>query len=1140
MAKPYSYLSGGILPHLSRRLSPGTDRPKGCIVLRSVLHIACWLGLIFLPIAVCAQDPEVQPQAPVKEEPTLYFRDKDGQLVPFPGLTLEELRRLIDIQKQIDQGGMEPLFTLERMTINGTVQSPGSRGTPLSTHEHASGFAELKIEFSARVNSDQWVRVPLRLGELILQGKPVFNGGGEQFLRFNDRRGGFDWWILGQPGNFGCTLTALVRLTKDDGDTRLQITAPRSVQPELLLTVPGNQEMGTVLGAELVSQAQVKNETQFQLAAIDGLSSLSWRSTSQRLVKSSSDLRADGFIVCQVDGQSVRTEARLKVSSFGGPFESFEVRLPPDAKLVNDDPRFHLTAVAGRKPGWMVRVLREASSNPEEVRLVTERPLDSAKPGEEIELAGFEVVGAVRQSGHIAIETADGWQVVWKRLAPSVRQVAIADLPEESQSEDFTAAFIYWRQPASLAATVLRRDTRIRVDPVYKVSVQPNLLLLEATLKYNVDGARVLNLPIDLSDWVVDDIGPESLVDLENVRYDQVRPFVIPLKQATEGKLELTLRAHLAHGGQNAPLTFTVPRPEANVLNPAQVWVVPAENVSLIPRQEALLGLVRQQIPSDSFSAARALYYRAESPQAEYVADLLVHTRRVTVDSESVVSIVGTSNGSSIAGSSASGRSAEGPATDVEQRLTYRVAYEPIAGVTLAVPANIDLQELTLDGHDADYVLLPDESSPGSMARVLLPPRNQLGTFQVVAKYRVIHDVLQGDRSTLVTVPLLQPTVGERRDSTVTVESTGLEIRPHGEQWTGVQAMSSPRGNGHVLNFKAVDPATGEFAFVARRATSRAPVQTIIEKAWYTTAYTGDVRQDRLVMRFNSTEPTLIVQLPPGVEEPVFASLDGSPAIAALAGDELVVQLGGDASRQDRLFELQYQVAGSLSAFQQHVQGAKVLGDPWLRRVYWQVILPDDQHLLHAPREVAREFHWQWQGTHWGREPQLDSQDLARWCQAPEAADFVPVGNSYLFSASKPVHELNFSVARRGWLVGAASGLLLLAGLLFLYVPLVRKPGVLFVATVALVALAALQPEIALVLAQAAALGLALALFAGILKRLLSPEPEVVRTASGPSSLISERGSTQPEFSLAPSDDRETSTMAAPLAGAVSSANHDD
>lgn len=1089
---------------------PRAAHAAGYAALRSVCYIAIVFVAILSPLALRAQEREVQPR-PLLEEPTLHFRDKDGQLVPFPGLSLEELRKLIDLQKQIAQGATEPLYTLERMTATGTIganTAPESEPTQEGEPQHNEQFAALTIELQARVHAEGWVRIPLRLGECILRGSPKFEGGGDQFLRFNDRRGGFDWWVSGPPGEYRCTLSTLVRLAREEGETRLQITAPKSAQPEMTLTIPGQQTAGTVLGAELIEEVRIQGETQFKLAGLDGLCSLSWRSQSERLVKSSSDLRVDGFLLCRIDGRSVRTEAMLNVSSFGGPFGAFSVRLPPDAKLVNDDPRFQIVPGSRNQASQVVRVLREPSPEPEVVTLVTERPVDAAKPADEIELMGFEVVGAVRQSGHIAIETADGWQAMWKRLVPAVRQIAVSDLPEEVPDGDFTAAFIYWRQPATLKTTILRRETRIRVDPVYRISVQPNRLMMEATLRYNVDGARVLNLPIDLSDWQVDEVGPDNLVDVENLRYDQVRPFLIPLTQATEGKLEITLRAHRPHDGQNGPVTFSVPRPEANVLNPAQVWVMPADNVSLLPRQEALLGLIRQQIPSDSLGGSRALYYRAEAPQAEFVADLLVHSRRVTVESDAHVS-VGT-------------RSSE-----VRQRLNYRVEYEPMAGAALVVPPGVDLQEVSLNGRKMDYVLLSSQDSSASLAHVVLPIESQLGTFQLVARYRFNHDPVGADRSVLLTMPLLQPQDAEWREAAVSVEAPGMQAYPKDERWKTVQGMAPPRGVDNARHFVTNQTDPAQFAFTVARDGTRTLIPTRIEKAWYTLYFTGQGRRDRLVMRITSSEPVLRLELPEQFEEPVLAAVNESPTKVTLDGRVLEIPLAGDTAQPGQLVEVHYQVRQSLIPGSQEIQVAKVQGDPWLRRAYWQLILPETQHLLLGQTPaVTSEFRWRFKGTHWGRDPLLDHAQLAAWT-GKTVDEVPPSGNEYLFSASEPVNRLRFVAAPRSWIVAAASGALLLIGLLLLYVPVFRRPGFLLAAAVGLAATATMYPHTAVVLAQAAALGLLLAVVAGLLKRLFTTDVEVGRAVGAPASAISERGSTQPEYEFMPVDDGETSTMAA-------------
>ena len=65
------------------------------------------------------------------------------------------------------------------------------------------------------------------------------------------------------------------------------------------------------------------------------------------------------------------------------------------------------------------------------------------------------------------------------------------------------------------------------------------------------------------------------------------------------------------------------------------------------------------------------------------------------------------------------------------------------------------------------------------------------------------------------------------------------------------------------------------------------------------------------------------------------------------------------------------------------------------------------------------------------------------------------------------------------WAAGAA----LVAGLLLIYVPLSRHPATLLVVGVALLATGLIAPEPTLLLAQAASLGLALTLLAGMLER---------------------------------------------------------
>jgi hypothetical protein len=69
----------------------------------------------------------------------------------------------------------------------------------------------------------------------------------------------------------------------------------------------------------------------------------------------------------------------------------------------------------------------------------------------------------------------------------------------------------------------------------------------------------------------------------------------------------------------------------------------------------------------------------------------------------------------------------------------------------------------------------------------------------------------------------------------------------------------------------------------------------------------------------------------------------------------------------------------------------------------------------------------------------------------------------------------------RSFIVLTASGAALLAGLLLIYLPVSRHPASLLTATILLLAFGLIYPEPALLAAQAAVLGLVLALVAGLL-----------------------------------------------------------
>ena len=244
--------------------------------------------------------------------------------------------------------------------------------------------------------------------------------------------------------------------------------------------------------------------------------------------------------------------------------------------------------------------------------------------------------------------------------------------------------------------------------------------------------------------------------------------------------------------------------------------------------------------------------------------------------------------------------------------------------------------------------------------------------------------------------------------------------------------------------------------------------------------------------------------MPEGAADQVSVELNSVPVTPRMRGDGvLVIPLSVDVP-PPYVLSLQYyfphpqagtrQARRSLAGVGAMKFDFPTLGDDtWVRRAYWQLLLPPEQHLVVSPRELTGEFAWCWNFFYFGRKPVLSQVDLERvvGLRHPGSTP-APAGmNTYLFSSLGRIGPCEVVTASRTTIVFVASGLALLAGLLLIYVRAARHPVVLLVATAILAGLAAIYPELAMLAAQASAVGLALVLLAALLRHLTAGYPLV-------------------------------------------------
>ncbi len=416
---------------------------------------------------------------PGEVEPAEYLvPDRSGHLQHLLNFSFEDFIRLYRLQHRLDKQNGQPRYVIREIQIDGTA---------------TGRKAELAAEFSIDVRDAGWVRVPLRLGQAILLKEADYEGPGEHLLDFEDQQEGYVSWIHSEPGKVHkIKLKVLVPLTTIGGETQLKLNLPRAPLGKLdLLVAAGSIQARVSEGSELVQTETIADgETRLEALRVGGDFELAWHATDGHLANASPVLEATGQLLARIDGRSVKTEARLVVRSFGGsgPFDSFRLRLPPGAELLERD-RFGVRLVQVDNDKSLIEVrLAKKTVGPLDLRLETERPYNVGQQDGLLELSGFEVQGAVRQWGHIAVQVVGDWQVVW---GPQQNVRQIDELPDNLRRENPVAGFEYYVQPYKLTAQIVPQKTRTSVEPEYLVSVGAHQLQLQAKWKYNVRGAKL-------------------------------------------------------------------------------------------------------------------------------------------------------------------------------------------------------------------------------------------------------------------------------------------------------------------------------------------------------------------------------------------------------------------------------------------------------------------------------------------------------------------------------------------------------------------------------------------------------------------------------------------------------------------------
>ncbi len=746
----------------------------------------------------------------VEEPPVYYVRDKDGHLVPLLGFSYEELLQFLKLKQADKVGDADSAgFALEQLVLDGEVRGD---------------VAELTTTYKIQLRSNNWVTVPLASDGPILREIVENQGGAEHRVDFDREAGKYTVLLKGAAGaEQKLTAKFAVPVKLVAGQTQLAMSLPSTAASQLTLRVPTAAiEVTNHSGISLASakSGEAGKESQINCLGLNGPVVLAWRSPSAEGGSSSLPLDATGQILVRIDSRRVQFDCHLTVSSLGAPFDKCRVKLPPEAELLtpaNEIGAYAVSSAGNLAKGTVEIQLPRRTTGPVEIHLQAERPYDVTQSNQQLELAGFAVLEALphRQSGQLAVAIEGDWQLNWVQQN-RVRQIEELDPPLRDKS--VIAGFEYFGQPASLVVRVTPRKTRVIVEPEYQCFVDTHQARLQATLKYSIRGAKSSALEIAMPGWEIDELRPAGIVDADSIPPTGLPVSTIQLTQPLLGELELTLKAHRDLPTNAGRIDLPLPMPTADVVGPAILAILPADNVRLRPRDSDTQGLVRITIPPRMKLPVQQqppLFYRAEQLPAVFVADLERIPQSVSTSVESTLTL-------------------HRDAIQMEQRFRYKVEHESLSSISLDVPVAVlndaDLQ-FEFDGQMLPPLLPPVTDPDASVVTIDVPlPNPQLGTFEVVARYRLPQTSPVGQIGSFLTAPLLMPTSASVTSNNLSViGDLASRVQPHDELWTIVdepQDISSMRPGVKL----AAGQATTDISLAFTQNDSRDRGATVVQR----------------------------------------------------------------------------------------------------------------------------------------------------------------------------------------------------------------------------------------------------------------------------------------------------------------------
>jgi hypothetical protein len=464
--------------------------------------------------------------------------------------------------------GSGPAYLVSAARFSGTVEEK---------------LARIELELTVDVLKEDWVTIPVGLGQVGVSSVNLSNSGNEvdasqPLLRFQNDR----YEILAKGlGRQKVSIHFVSQLVTQPGRNLLKFNIPQAAINTLELTIPEENlkvDVQPMLAASTTQVDQSDGSKFTKLQAFLGQSgtvSLSWAPKSQ----AASDLEP---VLISSQTQHLRIGEALLQHNVEFNYEirrrgmkTFKILFPADYRVVS--------VTGNNLEKWDIEDLQENKEDTPHNRLVVnlfsdvenayrlnirmEKFLQDANSA--FGLVPIYTEDALRVSGMLGVSHAARRSAELFDLNEELIRVETSRLPKPLSTINGISAYRFnsTNYAASLRTGVVQ--PRINLQQLWSFRVDQETLHLKGHLRYDIERAGVFSLSMSLpGDWEVDSVQPQNLIDDFEIKGEgHEQTLEITLKKETQGKLHLQLQLRQALDPTTAPVSLNLPLPNSVNLN---------------------------------------------------------------------------------------------------------------------------------------------------------------------------------------------------------------------------------------------------------------------------------------------------------------------------------------------------------------------------------------------------------------------------------------------------------------------------------------------------------------------------------------------------------------------------------------------